>query len=200
VHESVVKQVVPGAPAYVTIDAHPEKRLTGRVTKVGVMPDRGNWWLNPGLKTYLTEITLDETPAGLKPGMSAQVEIRVVDRPGVLQVPVSSVHLDKGYQVVYVRTPRGPEVRRVEVGLSNDRTVEIVSGLKEGEMVHLYKPDGAPELDVPKEAKEPLLPPPFEPEPGEAAEPNADQPKPDGGRVRKRPEGAAAPNANQPKP
>ncbi|HUS45513.1 MAG TPA: efflux RND transporter periplasmic adaptor subunit [Phycisphaerae bacterium] len=200
VHESVVKQVASGAPAYVTIDAHPEKRLTGRVTKVGVMPDRSASWLNPGLKTYLTEITLDETPAGLKPGMSAQVEIQVVDRPGVLQVPVSSVHLDKGYQVVYVRTPRGPEVRRVEVGLSNDRTVEIVSGLKEGEMVHLYKPDGAPELDVPEKAKEPLLPPPFEPEPGEAAEPSADQPKPDGRRVRQRPEGAAAPNANRPKP
>jgi len=123
-----------------------------------------------------------------------------VDRPGVLQVPVSSVHLDKGYQVVYVRTPRGPDVRRVEVGLSNDRTVEIVSGLQEGEIVHLYKPDGAPELDVPEKAKEPLLPPPFEPEPGEAAEPNADKPKPDGGRVRQRLEGAAEPNANKPKP
>ena len=73
-------------------------------------------------------------------------------------------------------------------------------GLKEGEMVHLYKPDGAPELDVPEKAKEPLLPPPFEPEPGEAAEPNADKPTPDGRRVRQRLEGTAAPNANQPKP
>jgi len=155
-HESVVKQVADGAPAYATIDAYPDKRLKARVTKIAVMPDRTAWWMPAGAKSYATQITLDEAPTGLKPGMSAQVEILVDDRPDVLQVPVSSVYVDKGYQVAYVKTASGPQVRRVDLGLSNDRNVEIVSGLEAGETVYLYKPTGAPELDVPAKEEAPL--------------------------------------------
>jgi HlyD family secretion protein len=154
VHESVVRQVADKAPAYVTVDAWPDRRFTGKVTKIAVMPDRSQWFLNPGLKTYVTDVTLDSTPPGLKPGMNAQVEIVVADRPNVLQVPVSAVHVDKGYQVVYARTPSGIQVRRVEIGLSNDRSVEILSGISEGEEVYLYRPPGAPELKRPEKAQD----------------------------------------------
>jgi len=157
IHESVVKQVTEKAPAYITIDALPGERLTGTVTKVAVMPDRGNWWLNPGLKTYITEVTLDRTPPGLKPGMSAQVEILVDSRDDVLQVPVSAVFVEKGFQVVYAKTPAGIETRRVEVGLSNDKVVEILKGIETGEVVYLYKPPGAPELAVSAEEAAPAL-------------------------------------------
>jgi len=155
-HESVVKQAVGEAPAYITIDALPKDRLTGKVTKIAVMPDRSQWWLNPGLKTYVTEITLDQTPAGLKPGMSAQVEVLVDTRNDVLQVPVSAVFVDQGFQVLYVKTPTGVETRRIEVGLSNDRMVEIAKGLTEGEEVYLFKPPGAEELKVSEEEKKAL--------------------------------------------
>jgi len=153
-HESVVKQVADGAPAYATIDAYPDKRLKGRVTKIAIMPDRTAWWMPAGAKSYATQITLDEAPKGLKPGMSAQVEVLVDNRPDVLQVPVSSIYVDKGYQVAYVKTARGPEVRRVDLGLSNDRNVEILSGLEAGETVYLYKPTGAPELAAPAKKEE----------------------------------------------
>ena len=187
-HESVVKQVSLGAVAYTTIDAFPKDRLTGKVTKIAVMPDRENWWMNPGLKAYETQITLDATPAGLKPGMSAQVEILVDARLDVLQVPVSAVFLDKGVQVVYIKTPGGPETRRVEVGLSNERAVEILKGLREGEDVYLYKPAGTEELKISEEemaerqqlerradAREDETPP--------AAPPPADAPPPDAPRA-----------------
>ncbi|MFO8014050.1 MAG: efflux RND transporter periplasmic adaptor subunit [Phycisphaerae bacterium] len=151
-HESVVKQVDTGDRALVRIDALPEARLMGSVTKIAVMPDRTNWWLNPGLKTYTTEVTLDETPEGLKPGMSAQVEILIDRRDDVLQVPISAVHIEKGFQVVYVDGPSGIETRRVTVGLSNQRRAEIVEGLKAGERVYLYRPTNAPALDVPEGA------------------------------------------------
>lgn len=153
-HESVVKQASEGAPAYVTIDAFPKERLTGKVTKVAIMPDRGNFWSNPGVKAYITEVTLDSTPPGLKPGMSAQVEILVNQRDGILQLPISAIHVDKGYQIVYVKAPTGIEVRRVEVGMSNNRVVEILKGVTEGEEVYLFKPADAPEIQLsPEEQK-----------------------------------------------
>ncbi len=154
-HESVVKQVDTGDRALVRIDALPEARLTGNVTKIAVMPDRTNWWLNPGLKTYTTEVTLEETPEGLKPGMSAQVEILIDRRDDVLQVPISAVHVEKGFQVVYVDGPDGIETRRVTVGLSNQQRAEIRDGLKEGERVYLYRPQNAPALDVPEGTRPP---------------------------------------------
>ncbi len=152
-HEAVVKQVSLGDPAFVRIDARPDLRLTGKVSKIAVMPDRQQWWLNPGLKEYPTAVTLDSAADDLKPGMSAQVEILVDDRLDVLQVPVAAVHVEKGFPVVYVQGPGGPETRRVETGLSNDRAVEILKGLAAGEQVYLYKPAGAPELDVPEGAQ-----------------------------------------------
>jgi HlyD family secretion protein len=155
-HESVVKQAVDAAPAYITIDALPKDRLTGKVTKIAVMPDRSQWWLNPGLKTYLTEVTLDQTPEGLKPGMSAQVEVLVDTRNDVLQVPVSAVFVDQGFQVLYVKTPTGVETRRIEAGLSNERMVEITKGLTVDEEVYLFKPPGAEELKVSEEEKKAL--------------------------------------------
>jgi len=157
VHESAIKQIRDKAPAYGTVDALPTERLTGTVTKIGVMPDQEDRWLNPGLKTYVTEVTLDRTPPGLKPGMSAQVEILVDSRDNVLQVPVSAVFVDKGFQVVYVKTGGGVETRRVKVGLSNDKAVEIAEGLSGGEEVYLYKPHGAPELAVSAEDARPTL-------------------------------------------
>ena len=186
-HESVVKQAGTGDPAFVRIDALPDQRLTGTVTKIAVMPDRANWWLNPGLKTYTTEVTLDETPGGLKPGMSAQVEILIDRRDDVLQVPVSAVHVEKGFQVLYVDTAKGIETRRVTVGLSNQQRVEITDGLTEGERVYLYRPTGAPALKVPPRVEPPdrtagqLLP-----EPGRPSADNATGPT---GRARAESEG-----------
>ena len=184
-HESVVKQVADGAPAYATIDAYPDKRLKGRVTKIAVMPDRSAWWMPTGAKSYSTQITLDEAPQGLKPGMSAQVEILVDDRPDVLQVPVSSVYVDKGYQVVYVKQGGGVEVRQVELGLSNDRNVEVLSGVEEGEMLYLYKPTGAPQVDLPEKAAAASL----------AATPQTERPA---GNAATAPQPAREPAAGQP--
>jgi hypothetical protein len=64
---------------------------------------------------------------------------------------VSAVFVDKGFQVVYVKTATGTETRRIEVGLSNERMVEVAKGLQEGEEVYLYKPAGTEELKVSEE-------------------------------------------------
>jgi HlyD family secretion protein len=150
-NESIVKQVKMGATSFATTEAFPDLRLTGTVTKIAMMPDRSNMWLNPGLKAYETEITLEKVPPGLKPGMSAQVEVLIDTRPDVLQVPIAAIYVEKGFQVVYVKTTAGPEIRRVEVGLSSNQAVEIKKGVTEGEEVYLCKPAGAPELQLTEE-------------------------------------------------
>lgn len=140
VHESVVDKVEVGMPADIRIDAFPDMRLTGKVNKVAVLPDSSTRWLNPDLKQYLTDVRIDGMHRNLKPGMSAEVEILVSERKGVLHVPVQAVTTHRGKTVVYATTPQGEEEREVVLGESNEKFVEVVSGLREGEEVLLEAP------------------------------------------------------------
>jgi HlyD family secretion protein len=59
IHESYIKKVKKGLKARITVDAFPDEVLTGEVTKVGVLPDSQNRWMNPDLKVYLTTVAID---------------------------------------------------------------------------------------------------------------------------------------------
>ncbi len=142
IHESYIQKIKKGQKARITVDAFPDKILEGEVTKVGVLPDSQNRWMNPDLKVYNTTIAINGTYDWVKPGMSAKVEILVDHLSDVVYVPVQAVSPDAGEQVCYVATAFKPERRVVAVGQFNDEFIEIKKGLKEGERVLLRLPDG----------------------------------------------------------
>jgi len=154
IHESYIKKVKKGLKARITVDAFPEEALTGEVTKVGVLPDSQNRWMNPDLKVYLTTVAVDGTQEWVKPGMSAKVEILVKTLDDVLYIPVQAVSPNNGKQVCYVSHGLKPERRDVEVGEYNDEFIEVKSGLKEGERV-LLRPPGSGETDATSKEKRP---------------------------------------------
>ena len=141
IHESYIKQVKKGQKVRITADAVPDQVLDGEVTKVGVLPDSANSWLSPGMKVYLTTISITGAKEWLKPGMTAKVEILVDTLPNVTYVPVQAVTPLDGGQVCHVRQGRKTEPRKVEIGQFNDEFIEIKSGLREGEVVLLRPPD-----------------------------------------------------------
>jgi len=142
IHESYIKKVQKGQRARITVDAYPDKTLTGEVTKVGVLPDSQNRWMNPDLKVYPVTITIDGTYDWVKPGMSAKVEIMVNQLEDVLQIPVQAVSSFDGKSVCYVSAGFKPERREIEVGDFNNDFIEVKGGLKEGERVLLSTPVG----------------------------------------------------------
>lgn len=142
IHESYIKKITKGQKARITVDAFPDKVLTGEVSKVGVLPDTQWRWMNPDMKVYLTTITVDETQDWVKPGMSAKVEILVNKIDDCLYVPVQAVSADGDKQVCYIERGIKPQRREVKVGEFNDEFIELKSGLKEGETVLLRRPDG----------------------------------------------------------
>jgi hypothetical protein len=77
-----------------------------------------------------------EEKVQLRPGMTAEVKIRVQTIPNVLQVPVQSVveHGGKHYCLTYDKAT-GWAKREVKIGSTNDKTVVIREGLKEGDKV-----------------------------------------------------------------
>jgi len=149
VHESHVLQIRPGLEAYVTIDSIPDRRFKSKVTKVAVLPNSQDRWMNPNLKVYSTDVLIEEELPDLKPGASARAEIIVTNLVNALTLPLQSVTTVKGKQVCYVQQGTGLVPVPVTVGNFNDQFIEIRSGLKEGDQVALTPPASASEdLDL----------------------------------------------------
>jgi len=142
IHESYIKKVKKGQKTRITVDAFPDKSLAGEVTKVAVLPDSQNRWMNPDLKVYVVTIAIDGTHDWIKPGMSAKVEIMVERLEDVVYVPVQAVSFNEGKQVCYVAGGFKPQRREIEAGGFTDEFIEVKNGLREGERVLLRMPDG----------------------------------------------------------
>ena len=140
IHESAVQRVAVGQAVRVGIDAFPDEELTGVVTKVAVVADSANSFMNPDLKVYPTTIKIEGTYDWLRPGMSAEVEILVAKLEDVIYVPLQAVTYWDDKRVVYVDNFGNPEQREVEVGTFSDSFIEITAGLRAGDEVLLLPP------------------------------------------------------------
>lgn len=140
IHESAVQRVAVGQSVQVSVDAFPDEELSGVVTKVAVVADSANSFMNPDLKVYPTTIKIDGTHEWLRPGMSAEIEILVQSLEDVIYVPIQAVTYFDDKRVVYVSSRGRAERREIEVGTFSDSYIEIVAGLEEGEEVLLLPP------------------------------------------------------------
>jgi HlyD family secretion protein len=135
VHESMVNRVLKGQRARIRVDAFAANELTGAVQSIAPLPD-ANTNFGSDIKVYTTQIGVENGPTGLRPGMTAQVEILISQIPDVLSVPVQAVLEAKGKDFVYVKVGDGRFDRReVTLGTSNDKVVEVKTGIKSGEEV-----------------------------------------------------------------
>ncbi len=131
VHEAKVDKIRPGMKAKIRVQG---REFTGEVTAVSNRPET-NWFSTA--KKYIVQVTIDGNTEQLRPGFTAEVEIVVADLENVMSVPVAAVIQQKGEFVCAVRREDGFERRPVEIGLSNDKVVEIKSGLKPGDTLFL---------------------------------------------------------------
>jgi HlyD family secretion protein len=141
-HESVLKQVQVGQAATIRVDALTDREFAGRVRFVAPMADQNSFWANPNLRLYRTQVTIDDPAPDMRPGMSCAIEIKVEDIADTIFVPVQAVYRRGKENLAFVDASGSIETRTVEVGRYNDRWVEVVAGLTEGETVLLSPPPG----------------------------------------------------------
>lgn len=131
VHESKVDEISPGMPAVVRVQ---DLKFSGVVTSVSNRPE-SNWFSTA--KKYVVGVRIDGKSEALRPGFTAEATIIVADLKDVIAVPVAAVIEDGKEFVCAVKKGKGFERRVVMLGKSDDRFVEIVEGLQEGEPVFL---------------------------------------------------------------
>ena len=118
-----------GTRGTITVDAYSDKAFPGEVTFI--YPT-----LNPDTRTARVRIELANPQGQLRPGMYGTVQIDAGPKRAVLTVPDSAV-IDSGTrQTVLVALGEGRfEPRAVKLGTRGEGFVEVLSGVKDGEMV-----------------------------------------------------------------
>jgi hypothetical protein len=159
VEESNIRKITRNMKARIRVDAFANRLFDGTVGQVNALP---NVRLpNQGdARFYTTKIKLEDGIPGLRPGMTAQVEILVDNRDNVLSVPVQAVVRYEGKDHLAIKKlDGGIELRDVRLGISNDKFVEITEGLAGGDTVVMNpdslmsEPEKGDKLGSPPEAK-----------------------------------------------
>ncbi len=146
-NEVDVAQVKIGQKATLTFDAIPNLTITGQVAEVDAVGT-----VSQGVVTYTVKIGFDTQDDRVKTAMSVSAAIVTEAKPDVLLVPSSAVKSQSG--VSYVEIVEGddqnialaanvsgailknvPRRQTVTAGTSNDEFMEVVEGLKAGDVV-----------------------------------------------------------------
>jgi len=123
-----VNYVQMGAKVDITVDALPGKTFEGTV-------DRMYQQNREGKISYQVNISV-VGGEGLKPGMNTNCFIDAGESLDTLLVPIEAVFEEDFKQKVEVLKEDGTvEAVEIEIGLMNDRFVEVLSGLEEGQQV-----------------------------------------------------------------
>lgn len=126
--ERDLPKITIGQEAQIKVDAYPEKVFTGKIWKISPVVD-------PISRKAPAEILVSNPKHLLRPGMFARVVIIIKTHKNTLFLPHKAVLKQNGEKIVFVVQDSRAILKRVETGLSDEESVEIISGLNEGEMI-----------------------------------------------------------------
>jgi len=172
VDETDIVNVRLGQSADVTIDAIPHKVFHGTVSEIGndaIVRSTGvstsqSTSTSEEAKDFKVVVTLTDTPADLRPGLSSTAKITTATRKGVLSIPIQALTVrapadlapkDAGknsvqaatsapadaskqkeeVQGVFVIRNKKAEFVPVDTGISGTTDIEVTKGLQEGDEV-----------------------------------------------------------------
>lgn len=129
VEESYVHFIHVGDPVTVAIPSL-NRNFPGKITRFSED-------VTEETRTMHTEVqVLNDKDHSLKPGLYADATIQLQQKPGAIAVPVQAVDRQSDHATVDVVGPNNVvEVRQVATGIETPADIEILSGVKPGEMV-----------------------------------------------------------------
>jgi HlyD family secretion protein len=133
VDESDVGLVKEGMPARISVESFPDRKFQGavkRISPLGVEKDR--------IMNFEVEIAIEKTDVALRSNMTADAEIIIENRHGVLLAPQNAIRYKR--EQAYVEAPdpadrSGKRAVDITPGISGTNSIEVLSGLKEGDEV-----------------------------------------------------------------
>lgn len=126
--EGNIAGVAVGNEARIVLPAFENREIIGKITSIAPVADLP-------AHTFSTEISV-ENPEGLRAGVFATVRLVGEPRADVLTIPMHSIVMRDDQKTVYVVDEENKVSRRVlAIGYSNEEYAEVVSGLKDNEVI-----------------------------------------------------------------
>ena len=164
VNEVDIGKIRTGMPVKVTLDAYPKVSFQGKIDRIAPAVR-----VDEKVRVFDVEVRLDAQGRELRSGMTANIEVVGERKEKVLTVPVESVFKRDDKEIVYVKKVIDPKAaaekkeekklegeaarqaekdawkkffdqRVITTGLADNAKVEVLSGLKAGELVALEDP------------------------------------------------------------
>lgn len=136
VDEADIAKVYIDQPARISVESMKDKKFQGKVTKIsplGVEKDN--------VTTFEVRVSIQNPSGELKAMMTANAEIILEEKKGVLLIPETAVVYDKERNTsAELPDPKAEKGRRkvaIKTGISNGVKTEVLEGLKEGDKVVL---------------------------------------------------------------
>lgn len=135
VDEADIGKVAVGQNVNITFDAYPDQTVPLTITSI----DFASHTSDIGGTVFTVKAALPENAVNTyRLGMNGDAEIIIEEKPSTLAIPISSVIDD---QFVYAKKDATFEKRKITTGLQSDTEIEVIKGLKEGELIALIPED-----------------------------------------------------------
>lgn len=129
VPEKYIGQLKTGLPASLSFEAWPAKHFPATLAFIGPVVD-------PATRTVEVRLDFSDLQGLVRPGMYASISLVTAESRSTMVVPRTALRSWNSADAVYIVDEAGvARVRPVTLGLSNDRQIELVSGVQFGDRV-----------------------------------------------------------------
>lgn len=127
VDETDIGKITDNMNAFIILDAYPDEKIKARVDHIYYESETVN-----NVTIYKVDLVPQEVRHFFRSGMNASIDFVLQDKSGILIIPVDAVYKD-GESYCLVKQPNGKEPAkvRVELGIANDKNIEVISGISQ---------------------------------------------------------------------
>lgn len=128
VDETDIGKITLEGKAIITLDAYPDTKIKASVEHIYYESKTVN-----NVTIYEVDLIPESVPLFFRSGMNASVDFIVQGKKDILIIPLEAVSTEKGedYVLVNRNNGAGPVKTVVQLGISDDKNVEVISGVNE---------------------------------------------------------------------
>ncbi len=134
VDETDIGKITPDMKALVTLDAYPDTKIKTAVEHIYYESQTVN-----NVTVYQVDLIPEEVPPFFRSGMNASVDFIAQDKKDILLIPAEAVYKEdeQSYVLLKQDNSKEPVKARVNLGITDEKNVEVLSGVTEKDSILL---------------------------------------------------------------
>jgi HlyD family secretion protein len=131
IDETEVAKIHREQEALIKVDAYPDTILTGTVREIALVTSERR----EAGRNYRVIVSLLNTPAWLRLGMTSTVDFIIQEKKGILCLPADAILQKENRSAVFVVEEGKLREKEVKTGIGDEEYLEVISGVTSGEQV-----------------------------------------------------------------